>query len=74
MLMRKISKKKIKKFYKNSQISINLDKIEIYDFGKPGMSFSNIILTNILSNKTRPHRYLHTGTVQYEKTAALPVS
>lgn len=53
MLMRKISKKKIKKFYKNSQISINLDKIEIYDFGKPGMSFSNIILTRSRLNMLR---------------------
>lgn len=43
--MKKISKKKLKKISMNYQKPVELDKVEIYDFGKTGMHFANINLT-----------------------------
>ena len=43
--MKKISKKRLKKLSKSQNKTIKLDKIEIYDFGKMNMNFSNIQLT-----------------------------
>ena len=43
--MKKISKKRLKKVSKDYRKTIELDKVEISDFGKPGMHFSNVILT-----------------------------
>lgn len=43
--MKKVSKKVLKRLPKDFQKSIELDKVEICDYGKMGMKFTNIIMT-----------------------------